>query len=189
MESVGGHEGLDIIRKDIYQLKTLVESLGSTVKEGKLLGDLAELRDSFMEHRSLIARLVDAIVDYYLTLERALDAATAERRPVLSKCLQDLDRSMRSVGLERIEPKAGEPFDDQLFEAKSFDEDTALPRGVVARCLAWGFRFGHQVIKPAQVAIAGTGFMPDQKVGRPAGRRDTAAEFQRLADAAKKNRR
>lgn len=188
MESAGGPEGLEIVRKDIYQLKALVESIGSAMKDGSLLGGLAEASDTVKEQRSLVARLVDAILDYYQTLERALEAAPPERRPVLSKCLTDLDRSMRGVGLERIDPKPGEPFDDRLCEAKYFEAGSALPQGVVASCLRWGFRFGHQVLKPAQVTIAGTGFMPEESGGKTRGGRDTATEFQRLADAAKKNR-
>ena len=71
----------------------------------------------------------------------------------VSSLVKNLDKSLESLNLQRIDAKAGTEFNPELHEAIQFDEDATGEKEVVAEELQAGYTLNGQVIRHAMVKV------------------------------------
>lgn len=111
-----------------------------------------------------IAELVAKIVPALDSLDLAIGAASRTEEgapPSLDALLDGLRATSRAfldalvkVGVERISPDKGEPFDPNIHDAISARSDPETGDGLVLETLQPGYRTGSRLIRPARVVIS-----------------------------------
>ena len=81
-----------------------------------------------------------------MTIEQLLDAVKIVR--------DELNKALASQGVERIEPKTGEPFDPHRHEAVMRQPTPGAEPNSVVSTLQAGYALGDLVLRPAKVAVA-----------------------------------
>lgn len=71
----------------------------------------------------------------------------------VSSLVKNLDKSLESLGVKRIDAKPGTPFNPELHEAIQFDEDATGEAEVVAEELQAGYTLNGSVIRHAMVKV------------------------------------
>lgn len=71
----------------------------------------------------------------------------------VSGLVKNLDKSLESLNVKRIETAPGTPFNPDLHEAIQFDEDAEGDSEVVAEELQSGYLLGDRVIRHAMVKV------------------------------------
>jgi len=92
------------------------------------------------------------------TIERAVahvpdelkDNAWAQGVTSLTK---NLDKSLESLNVRRIEASTGTAFNPQYHEAVQFDEAAEGEHEVIAEALQTGYLFGDEVLRPSMVKV------------------------------------
>ncbi|HWP41685.1 MAG TPA: nucleotide exchange factor GrpE [Blastocatellia bacterium] len=101
--------------------------------------------------REIILSLIDAIDSFDLALDHISDASSA-----IGEGLQSIRRKLLSTleahGVTRFESR-GRTFDPSLHEAIGTVESNQYEPGVVAEVTRDGYRWGEQVLRPAQVRV------------------------------------
>lgn len=67
--------------------------------------------------------------------------------------VKNLEKSLESLNLARIEAKPGTKFDPELHEAIQFDEEAEGDQEVVAEELQPGYKLGDDVIRHSMVKV------------------------------------
>lgn len=67
--------------------------------------------------------------------------------------VKNLEKSLESLDVRRIEAKIGTPFDPELHEAIQFDEDAVGKHEVIAEEMQAGYLLGGQPIRHAMVKV------------------------------------
>lgn len=67
--------------------------------------------------------------------------------------VKNLDKSLESMGVKRIDSKTGTPFDPELHEAIQFDEDATGDAEVIAEELQAGYTLNGSVVRHAMVKV------------------------------------
>lgn len=67
--------------------------------------------------------------------------------------VKNLEKSLESLNLQRIDAKPGTPFNPELHEAIQFDEAATGEQEVVAEELQAGYTIGGRVIRHAMVKV------------------------------------
>lgn len=67
--------------------------------------------------------------------------------------VKNLEKSLESLNLKRIDAKPGSPFNPELHEAIQFDEDAEGDSEVIAEELQAGYKLGNEVIRHAMVRV------------------------------------
>lgn len=67
--------------------------------------------------------------------------------------IKNLEKSLESLSLNRIEASPGTKFDPELHEAIQFDEEAEGDREVIAEELQPGYRLGDDVIRHSMVKV------------------------------------
>lgn len=67
--------------------------------------------------------------------------------------VKNLEKSLESLNLKRIDAKPGTPFDPELHEAIQFDEDAAGDAEVIAEELQAGYTLNGHPIRHAMVKV------------------------------------
>lgn len=102
--------------------------------------------------REIILSLIDALDSFDLALEQMSDASAA-----VLEGLQSIRRKLLSAleahGVTRFE-SCGQPFDPSLHEAFGTVKTDQCEPGVVVDVARQGYRWGNQVLRPAQVRVA-----------------------------------
>ncbi len=106
--------------------------------------------------RSMIASFLEVLDN----LDRALDAAAGRPEDPLvqgvSLVRQQFLTTLGGFGVTRIDP-LGQPFDPALHEAVSTLAPSAdLPEGQICGVVKPGYLIGDEVLRPAQVVVAGS---------------------------------
>lgn len=71
----------------------------------------------------------------------------------VSGLTKNLEKSLESLNLKRIEAKAGTAFNPELHEAIQFDEDSQGDKEVIAEELQAGYTLSGQPIRHAMVKV------------------------------------
>jgi len=105
--------------------------------------------------RSLIVSFLEVLDN----LDRALEAATGRTDdPVVQGVAlvrQQFLTTLDGLGVKRLEP-IGQPFDHALHEAvATVAAGAATPAGTIVGVVKPGYLIGEDVLRPAQVAVAG----------------------------------
>lgn len=72
----------------------------------------------------------------------------------VSSLVKNLDKSLESLNLKRIDAKLGTEFNPELHEAVQFDEDAEGDKEVVAEELQAGYTLNGRVIRHAMVKVS-----------------------------------
>lgn len=67
--------------------------------------------------------------------------------------VKNLEKSLESLDLTRINASKGTRFDPELHEAVQFDEDAEGEHEVIAEELQAGYKFGDDVMRPSMVKV------------------------------------
>ena len=67
--------------------------------------------------------------------------------------VKNLEKSLESLNLARIEAKPGTKFDPEFHEAIQFDEEAEGDREVIAEELQSGYKLGDDVIRHSMVKV------------------------------------
>jgi molecular chaperone GrpE len=91
-------------------------------------------------------------------IERAIaympeDLKDNEWAKSVSGLVKNLEKSLDSLNLQRINSEPGTPFDPELHEAIQFDEEAEGEEEVVAETLQAGYRLNGHVIRHAMVKV------------------------------------
>lgn len=137
---------------------------------GELTQDLQRTRADFenyrkrMEQEKTAAREVgqtNAILKLLPTIdnvERAISHAPEEIKDnawvqSVMNLTKQLDKSLESLNVQRIEANPGTKFDAELHEAIQFDEDSEGENEVIAEVLQAGYTLNGQPIRHAMVKV------------------------------------
>ncbi|MEO5691446.1 MAG: nucleotide exchange factor GrpE [Candidatus Saccharimonadales bacterium] len=71
----------------------------------------------------------------------------------VSSLVKNLEKSLTSLNLTRIEASKGAEFNHELHEAVQFDENKEGEHEVIAEELQAGYKLGNDVIRPAIVKV------------------------------------
>ena len=67
--------------------------------------------------------------------------------------VKNLEKSLTTLNLTRIEATRGTPFNHELHEAVQFDEDAEGDQEVIAEELQAGYLLGDDVLRPSMVKV------------------------------------
>jgi molecular chaperone GrpE len=87
----------------------------------------------------------------------SLDDPPEEVEPLvegLEMARNDIDETLRSHGIERIDPEPDDAFEPERHEALRAVDDGEAEPGTVVECHRPGYRFGDRTLRPAAVAVS-----------------------------------
>ena len=103
--------------------------------------------------------LIVSFLEVLDNLDRAIESAAGrEDDPLIqgvSMVRQQFLATLEGLGVTRLDP-GGQPFDPARHEAVSTIAAAQLPPGTIAGVVRPGYLIGDDVLRPAQVAVAGT---------------------------------
>lgn len=163
----------------------------STMVEGEGMSDvvleLRSERERLVRHIESWRERVIALLDSYEATigEQGLDEAY---RRAFAKCRRDLLRAVQPLGLDVIEPKPGDPFDEGLHRIVGEETKPGADASRIQALRRSGYRIGSDVLRHADVV---TGFVgvADDGIPVPASSATRRAEstFEELQRAAERN--
>jgi molecular chaperone GrpE (heat shock protein) len=72
----------------------------------------------------------------------------------LALTIKELEDTLKAEGIEKIEPKAGEEFSEELHEATEVGKKEGLKENQIIECVMRGWKFiSGQVIRHAKVKV------------------------------------
>ena len=91
-------------------------------------------------------------------IERAISHTPSELKENkwaqgVASLVKNLEKSLESLDLKRIDAKQGARFDPELHEAIQFDEDADGEHEVIAEELQPGYKLGNDVIRHSMVKV------------------------------------
>ena len=104
--------------------------------------------------RSLIAGFLDVLDNLDRALAAAGDRADDPFVRGVSLVRQQFLATLEGLGVSRVEPQ-GQPFDPAHHEAVTSVSAPGVPPGTVVGVVRPGYLIGEEVLRPAQVAVAG----------------------------------
>ena len=105
--------------------------------------------------RSLIVSFLEVLDNLDRALDAAADRADDPFVQGVSIVRQQFLTTLEGLGVKRV-ASAGEPFDPALHEAvATVAASDAAPAGTIAGIVKPGYVIGDEVLRPAQVAVAG----------------------------------
>lgn len=164
-------------------MRTMVDGEGM----GDIILELRSERERLVRHIELWRERVIAVLDSYEAIigQQGLDEAY---RRVFAKCRRDLLRAVQPLGLDVIEPKPGDPFDEGLHRIVGEETKPGADASRIQALRRSGYRIGSDVIRHADVI---TGFLGVADDGVPAAQtgptRRTERTFEELCRAAERN--
>ncbi|MCE5247122.1 nucleotide exchange factor GrpE [bacterium] len=168
---------LELLKREQFRTRAALEALEERLlarlegtadeRRAELEAEAARLR---LEGAALAKRDVlwrERAIAFFKALENGLGAPglDAKYRRAIEKTLADFRRLVAPIGLDLIAPEAGSPFDERAHRAIGAAAAPGLPDGVVARCAAWGYRVGDEIVAPAEVLLADVGAAPLEERG------------------------
>ena len=130
----------------------------SAAKIAELTNDLQRTRADFENYRRQVEQqklqygnvVKNTTVMKLLPLIDDIDRAIAAN-PSLEPLAKSLEKTLKELGLERVETAAGTPFNPDLHEAVMVEGDGE--KEVIAETLRAGYRYEGELIRPAMVKV------------------------------------
>ena len=137
---------------------------------GELTGDLQRTRADFENYRKRVdvekqaaresgqASTILKLLPVIDNIERAIAYTPEDLKDnawvqSVTALVKNLDKSLESLNLKRIDAKVGTAFNPELHEAIQFDEDAKGDEEVIAEELQAGYMLGNVVIRHAMVKV------------------------------------
>lgn len=103
----------------------------------------------------VVKALLPALDHFDLTLSQSPDQMNTEQLMAAVRMVYDeLNKALRSQGVERIEPAPGEQFDPNRHEAVMRQSAPDLAPNAVVTVFQAGYTMGEMVLRPAKVAVS-----------------------------------
>jgi len=139
-------------------------------KNSELLADLQRVRADFENYRkrseqekemaraSGKVQAISKLLPVIDNIERAIAHTPAELQENkwaqgVANLVKNLEKSLESLNLTRINAAKGSRFDPELHEAIQFDEDADGEHEVIAEELQAGYKLGRDVIRHSMVKV------------------------------------
>jgi len=130
----------------------------SAAKIAELTNDLQRTRADFENYRRQVEQqklqygnvVKNTTVMKLLPLIDDIDRAIAANES-LQPLAKSLEKTLKELGLERVETAAGTPFNPDLHEAVMVEGDGE--KEVIAETLRAGYRYEGELIRPAMVKV------------------------------------
>lgn len=130
----------------------------SAAKIAELTNDLQRTRADFENYRRQVEQqklqygnvVKNTTVMKLLPLIDDIDRAIAANEN-LQPLAKSLEKTLKELGLERVETAAGTPFNPDLHEAVMVEGDGE--KEVIAETLRAGYRYDGELIRPAMVKV------------------------------------
>ena len=139
-------------------------------KIGELTQDLQRIHADFENYRKRVdaekemARAngkitaINALLPVIDNIERSINHRPKELEgnawaEGVASLVKNLEKSLSSLNLKRIDASKGSTFNHELHEAIQFDEDAEGEHEVVAEELQAGYMLGNDVLRPSMVKV------------------------------------
>lgn len=130
----------------------------SAAKIAELTNDLQRTRADFENYRRQVEQqrlqygnvVKNTTVMKLLPLIDDIDRAIAAN-PSLEPLAKSLEKTLKELGLERVETAAGTPFNPDLHEAVMVEGEGE--KEVIAETLRAGYRYEGELVRPAMVKV------------------------------------
>ena len=136
----------------------------------ELTGDLQRVRADFENYRKRAeseremarangkVQAVSALLPVIDKIERAIAHRPKELEgntwaDGVASLVKNLEKSLESLNLRRIDAKEGTIFNPEVHEAVQFDEDADGEQEVIAEELQSGYKLGNDVLRPSIVKV------------------------------------
>ncbi len=136
----------------------------------ELTGDLQRVRADFENYRKRAeseremarangkVQAVSALLPVIDNIERAIAHRPKELEgntwaDGVASLVKNLEKSLESLNLRRIDAKEGTIFNPEVHEAVQFDEDADGEQEVIAEELQSGYKLGNDVLRPSIVKV------------------------------------
>lgn len=156
--------------KDAKPIKKDKKHAAQQDRIDNLTGDLQRTRADFENYRKRVeieksqaidtgrASAILKLLPVIDNIERAIaympeELADNKWAQSVSALVRNLEKSLESLNLTRIEAAPGTPFDPELHEAIGFDEDAAGDTEVIAEELQAGYKLAARPIRHAMVRV------------------------------------
>jgi len=139
-------------------------------KIGELTQDLQRIQADFENYRKRVdiekemARAngkitaINALLPVIDNIERSISHRPKELEnnawaQGVASLVKNLEKSLSSLNLSRIQAEVGAPFNHELHEAVQLDEETEGEHEVIAEVLQAGYMIGGDVLRPSMVKV------------------------------------
>lgn len=137
---------------------------------GELTQDLQRMRADFENYRKRVdsekemaratgkIQAINALLPVVDNIERAITYRPKELEgnkwaDGVAGLVKNLEKSLESLNLRRIEASPGTHFNHELHEAVQYDEDAEGEHEVISEELQSGYMLGDDVLRPAMVKV------------------------------------
>lgn len=148
--------------------------------------ELRSERERLVRHIESWRERVILLLDSYEATMAQSELDEAYRR-AFAKCRRDLLRAVQPLGLDVIEPKPGDPFDDELHRIVGEHNGPGADPSRVYSLRRSGYRIGSEVLRPAEVITGFEGGKDDVIPEAPVTTRQPRITFEKLCRAAERN--
>ncbi|NPA80854.1 MAG: nucleotide exchange factor GrpE [Thermotogae bacterium] len=118
------------------------------ISEGRVREAEARGRESLLKELFVLLEDVDRLLGV-LSEEEIPDNVKEGALSIARK----MEHTLRMLGVEKLVPKVGEPFDPSYMEALNVIKSEGLSKGSVGAVYEPGWRYRGKLLKPARVAV------------------------------------
>ncbi len=139
-------------------------------KINELTQDLQRLQADFENYRKRVdsekemakatgkVQAISALLPVIDNIERAIAHRPKELEgntwaEGVAGLVKNLEKSLESLNLNRIEASAGTPFNPEIHDAIQMDEDAEGNHEIISEELQAGYRLGDDVLRPSMVKV------------------------------------
>jgi len=129
-------------------------------KIAELTNDLQRTRADFENYRRQVetqreqygALMAEGTVRKFLPLLDDVDRAVAAQPEVMAPLAKNIEKTLKSLKLEKLSPKQGEDFDPDLHNAVMVEGDGDVE--TIAEVMQAGYKYDGSVIRAAMVKVS-----------------------------------
>ncbi len=144
------------LKREVARLR---EALTYTLREQEAYRRVNETRVREAERKGKEGLLKEIFV-LLEDMDRLLAVLSAEDVPDnvregAESIVRKITHTLKVLGVEKITPEVGKPFDPSTMEALTVIKDDSLPKGSVGVVYEPGWRYRGKLLKPARVGVVG----------------------------------
>ncbi len=144
------------LKREVGRLR---EALAYALREHEAYRRVSEARVKDAERKGKEALLREIFV-LLEDMDRLLSVLSAEDVPEnvrsgAESIIRKVEHTLKILGVEKLVPEVGKPFDPSFMEALTVVKDESLPKGSVGVVYEPGWRYGGRLLKPARVGVVG----------------------------------